>query len=239
MPRANPPPSASPIRGDSGAEAAQRRIREWTTADEARRLPIGTKGPADSSVESLRVSPAIGTPGSGYGRFESTEGMELQGPTRVAQNRHSCPMTDPRRTHCPIDDQKCHCVSRIGSIALSVGADFCLPWCKQAVGRVNGRSRRIRRPIMEPPMTYDFLIDGYQISAASANRKNLRGLVRRRCYQLSHVTPIRDCSFAAASVPRATTGRLPRSPTSFVTASQSGRRAPGGLPNNRRRRRTA
>ena len=56
------------------------------------------------------------------------EGMELQGPTRVAQDRDTWPVTDPGLTHCSIGiGQKCQCVSRIGSIALRVGADFCLP----------------------------------------------------------------------------------------------------------------
>src|SRR5437867_12323066 len=120
MPRANPPPSASPIRGVSGAEPAQPRIREWTTADEARRVPIGTKGPEDGSVDIVsgyaqqlarQDQDADDSNSKRNGARANGEWFRIDTPGgRLTQDRHTARSTRSK-----------------ASFALGVGANFCLP----------------------------------------------------------------------------------------------------------------
>src|SRR6266850_56889 len=119
MPRANPPPSASPIRGAPCAGAPRPRISDWTIADEVSRLFIGTRGSAMGSVQLAVWKPSNWQARIRLRPIRVLERSTLAGVTaRGFGSTHGRATSDPESTHRPAEvDQKLSLRSAIATIA--------------------------------------------------------------------------------------------------------------------------
>ena len=119
MPRANPPPSASPIRGAPCAGAPRPRISDWTIADEVSRLFIGTRGSAMGSVQVAVWKPSNWQARIRLGPIRVLDRSTLPGVTaRGFGSTHGRATSDPESTHRPADvDRKLSLRSAIATIA--------------------------------------------------------------------------------------------------------------------------